>query len=55
MRNMKALLAFAVLTLGAAAGGCESAPSDVRYEYPAEDEDRIRPGSSIPQLGTEEE
>lgn len=54
MRRLILPLSFAVLALvGVVAAGCETKSADVRHEYPSVDADRVRPGSDIPQLGTD--
>ncbi len=54
VRKLIIALPIAVLALfGIGVGGCDKKSADVRYEYPAEDADRVRPGSPIPQIGTD--
>ena len=52
MCKLMIALPFAVLALaGIGVGGCSTKSADVRYDYPAPDEGRVRPNSPIPQLG----
>ena len=54
MRKPRILLLVTILGVALiGAPGCETKPDDVRYEYPAPDEERIRPNSPIPQMGTD--
>ena len=54
MCKLMIVLPFAVLALaGIGVGGCCTKSADVRYEYPAPDEERVRPNSPIPQMGTD--
>ena len=54
MRKLIIALPIAVLSLfGIGVGSCGNKSADVRYEYPAPDEERVRPNSPIPQMGTD--
>lgn len=54
MRKSTILLPFAFLAFFAiVAAGCAKKSPDVRHQYPSEDEERNRPNSDIPQLGTD--
>lgn len=54
MRKLIAAISYTVLALvSIGVGGCETKSCDVHHEYPAPDEERVRPNSDIPQLGTD--
>ena len=54
MCKLMIVVPFVVLALaGIGVGGCGNKSADVRYEYPAPDEESIRPNSSIRQMGTD--
>ena len=56
MRKLLIALSSAVFALvGVGLGGCSTKSADVRYEYPAADEETVRPNSPIRQMGTEED
>ncbi len=54
----RSMMVLPVVTLLALAGlglsGCETLSDTKTYTYPAEYSERVRPNSSIPQLGTGE-
>lgn len=54
MRKSMIALSLAVLAVaGICVGGCETKSDDKHHAYPGEDDDRARPNSPIPQMGTD--